>query len=360
MTAEIRPRSGPSSSVLSKILLVCGGLLVGFLIAEGVARAFGLGVMPSPRRVIYAGKSEEWCCGPEVMVGNVHRFEPNTTFEHCYSGRKRDYFDERGCVTYQLNRWGYRTDDFAIEKPNDVYRVVILGDSFTFGEGTPAPLVYPALLNAALRERRVDGRRIEIINLGVPDEDGESELATYQEFARSLSPDWVILQWNTNDVPLSTVQRDHLRLIGRQYRELFSAGNPYSWSRVLSMLYFSKRSQAISRDVIATTKQEAEKGRSSFAAIGRIRQAVEADHADFTVLAFPELIRLDDYPYATIVDLLQDYCRMVDIPLVNLLPALSAHRDRELWVHETDHHPNRIAHAIAAKELVKVFNSKFR
>jgi lysophospholipase L1-like esterase len=247
----------------------------------------------------------------------------------------------------------------TISTRTDVYRIVILGDSFTFGEGTPDPLLYPDLLRDALRERRVDGRRVEVINLGVPGEDGESELMTYQEFARNLAADWVILQWTTNDVPLTVVQRDHLRLIGRQYREMFS-NNPYRWSRVLSLLYFRKRSQEISHDVIATTKEQAEKGRLSFESIEQIRRAAEADHASFTVLAFPELIRFDDYPYGTIVDLLQEYCRSQDIALINLLPALATHRDRELWVHETDHHPNRVAHAIAARELLKVFISRFQ
>ena len=74
--------------------------------------------------------------------------------------------------------------------------------------------------------------------------------------------------------------------------------------------------------------------------------------AGFTVLAFPELIRFDDYPYAAILELLRDYCRDEEIQLVDLLPALSKYEDHELWVHETDHHPNRVAHAIAARELL--------
>jgi lysophospholipase L1-like esterase len=336
---------------------MCAGTLAGFLIAEGLVRAFHLVAIPAPRRVVYAGESREWCCGPEVMVENVHRFEPNTTFEHCYSGRRRDYFDEQGCVTYHINRWGYRTGDFALEKPDDVYRIIFLGDSFTFGEGTPESLVFTALVSTALQERHVDGRRIEVINLGIPAEDGDSELASYREFDRTLAPDWVILQWNTNDVPLSGVQQDHLRLIGRQYRELFD-GNPYRWSRLLSMVYFLERSWRISHEIMDITKQQAETGRGSFDAIGELRWAARADGADFTVLAFPEIIRFDDYPYAAIIDLLKQYCQSQQIALVDLLPALSAHRDRELWVHETDHHPNRIAHAIAARELLNVIGPR--
>src|SRR5437667_10713778 len=96
---NLRPSSvptSPSASLKAKIILVCAGLLAGFLITEGLARVFHIGEIPAPRRVVYNGESREWCCGPRVTVGGVHRYESNTTFEHCYSGTSRDYFDSRG------------------------------------------------------------------------------------------------------------------------------------------------------------------------------------------------------------------------------------------------------------------------
>jgi lysophospholipase L1-like esterase len=242
--------------------------------------------------------------------------------------------------------------DFAGEKPSDVFRIVILGDSFTFGEGTPEHLTYPALLGRELASVRVDGRRIEVINLGIPAEDTSSELGTYFRFARHLNPDWVILQWNTNDFPSSEVQEDHLRLIGARYRELFS-GTEGSWSHLLRFVRTRARMWQISRDLIATTIRDVEAETSSFEHIARMRQAVEEDRAGFTVAAFPELIRFDGYPYAAILHLLREFCRSRQIPFVDILPGLSVHRDRDLWVHETDHHPNPIAHAIAAQALLE-------
>ena len=334
-----------------KLLLVLAGTLAGLLLGEVGVRLLGLGPPGAPRRVVYAGQSKEWCCGPELVVGGVHRFLPHSSFAHCYSGGSGGDFDEEGCVTYRINARGYRGTDFSVAKPAQTYRIVILGDSFTFGEGTPEPLIYPALLGEALRGRRVDGRRIEVINLGVPGDDLGGELRTYRGFARSLKPDWVVLQWNTNDFPSSHVQRDHLRLIGSQYRDVFANAEALRWSRLLGFVYTRLRTWQLSRELIATTRRDVETRSDVLAGIGRLRRMAVQDGAGFTVLAFPELIRFDAYPYAAILELLREYCRSEQIHLIDLLPALAAHRDHELWVHETDHHPNRVAHAIAAREL---------
>ncbi len=341
------------SGLRARVLLLVAGTCVGLLLAEAAVRLLGLGPPPAPRRVVHAGVSKEWCCGPRLEVGGVHRYEAGSSFSHCYSGVAGGDFDANGCVDYRINGHGYRGPDFRRQKPGDVYRVVLLGDSFTFGEGTPEPLIYPTLLGDVLRGRGAGGRRIEVVNLGIPGNDLRESRLTYQGFGRRLDPDLVVFQWNTNDFPAPNVQEDHLRLIGARYREIYGRAEALRWSHLLSFAYVRLAMGQLSRELIATTREEALTGRYRFDEIGRMHRIAERDGAGFVVLAFPELIRFDDYPYAAILELLREYCRSEGIALIDLLPALSAHPDHELWVHETDHHPNRIAHAIAARELAQ-------
>jgi lysophospholipase L1-like esterase len=338
---------------MGRVLLLVAGTLAGLLLAEAAVRLLGFGPPAAPRRVVYAGQSKEWCCGPRLEVGGVPRYEAGSQFAHCYDGVSGGHFDARGCIDYRINDLGYRGARFLREKPVGVYRVVLLGDSFTFGEGTPEPWIYPTLLREALDARGVEGRQVEVVNLGIPGNDLTESRLTYQRFGRRLQPDLVALQWNTNDFPAPQVQEDHLRLIGARYRELYARAETLGWSHLLSFVYMRLQMSQLSRELIATTQGEAEAGRYRLGEIGRVSRMAEQDGAGFLVLAFPELIRFDDYPYAAILDLLREYCRSEGIALVDLLPALSVHEDRELWVHETDHHPNRIAHAIAARELAK-------
>lgn len=348
--AATHVRSGSWRAIAARLLLVVAGLAMGLLIAEVGARTFGLAELPSPRRAVYAGVSHEWCCGPEIVVNGVQRFEPSTSFQHCYSGAKRDWFDANGCVTYRLNSQGYRGHEFQIDKPPATYRIVVIGDSFTFGEGVPESDVFPARLEAALTAQ-AGARHVEVINLGFPAADTGSEATTYARVASALHADWVILQWNTNDYPTSQVQQDHLRLIGAEYRDVFAPPPAVAWSRVLRYAVLQYRLRQISRDLLATTTADAEQGRAVLGGIGAIAKWARADGSKFTLLIFPELIRFDDYPYATILNIVRDYAREHQIDTVDLLPTLAQHRDRDLWVHVTDHHPNPIAHEIAARAL---------
>jgi lysophospholipase L1-like esterase len=338
---------------MGRLLLLVAGTLAALLLAEAAVRLLGFGPPPAPRRVVHAGQSKEWCCGPRLEVGGVPRYEAGSEFSHCYSGVSGGPFDENGCIEYRINDLGYRGANFRRQKRADVYRVVLLGDSFTFGEGTSEPWIYPTLLREALDARGIEGRQVEVVNLGIPGNDLTESRLTYQRFGRRLQPDLVVFQWNTNDFPTPQVQEDHLRLIGARYRELHVRVQALRWSHLLSFVTMRLQMSQLSRELIATTREEAETGRHRMGEIGRVSRMTEQEGAAFVVLAFPELIRFDDYPYAAILDLLREYCRDEGIALVDLLPALSAHEDNELWVHETDHHPNRIAHAIAARELAK-------
>lgn len=338
---------------MGRVLLLLAGTLAGLLLAEAAVRLLGFGPPSAPRVVEYRGQTKEWCCGPRLEVDGVPRYEAGSEFSHCYSGVSGGHFDAKGCIDYRINGLGYRGAEFARQKPAGVYRVVLLGDSFTFGEGTSEPYIYPTLLPEALGTHGLEAQRVEVVNLGIPGNDLTESRLTYQRVGRRLEPNLVLFQWNTNDFPAPQVQEDHLRLIGAQYRELHARAEALRWSHLLSFVYMRLQMSQLSRELIATTREEAETGRYRFDEIGRVSRMAEQDGAGFAVLAFPELIRFDDYPYASILDLLHDYCREEGIALVDLLPALAVHEDSELWVHETDHHPNRIAHAIAARELAK-------
>ncbi len=71
------------------------------------------------------------------------------------------------------NSRGFRVspnhEEFAYEKPEGVYRVLLLGPSFGFGWGVNYEDTMGARLETALREARKNGdRRVEVINAGVP------------------------------------------------------------------------------------------------------------------------------------------------------------------------------------------------
>ena len=103
-------------------------------------------------------------------------------------------------VPVRINRLGLREDEIATPKPLHTLRVVVVGDSVTFGYGIPVENTYAKLLEKRLNEQSSDGMRYEVLNGGTLG----GSLADYLHFltmkAELLQPDIVIVGLNLNDV----------------------------------------------------------------------------------------------------------------------------------------------------------------
>ena len=97
------------------------------------------------------------------------------------------------------NSLGFRdTRDYALAKPPGTFRIVVLGDSVTFGHGALYETSYPYLLEQRLREWRPDVKW-EVWNLGVPGYNTAQELAYLNEVGGRYAPDLVIVGFFLND-----------------------------------------------------------------------------------------------------------------------------------------------------------------
>ena len=91
------------------------------------------------------------------------------------------------------NAQGWRAlRDYTSEKPPGV-RIVVLGDSFTFGEGKQDEEVWPVQL-----ERQLDGT--EVLNFGVRGYGTDQQLLVLEEEALKYRPDVVVLGFFLEDI----------------------------------------------------------------------------------------------------------------------------------------------------------------
>jgi len=84
--------------------------------------------------------------------------------------------------------------EFRPKRP-DTFRVMVVGDSLTYGQGVPADATYSALLEADLGKTY----RIEVLNLGRCGDQSEDVLRIVKEFLPKLKPDLVIYGVCLND-----------------------------------------------------------------------------------------------------------------------------------------------------------------
>jgi len=109
-----------------------------------------------------------------------------------------------GSFIYQLNpafpgisSQGLRDREFAIPKPAGVKRVLVLGDSVTYGEAVAAEETFPKQLEQMLKR---PGQTVEVINAGVRGYTAYNEVQYYLERGRLFQPDVVIVALCLNDV----------------------------------------------------------------------------------------------------------------------------------------------------------------
>ena len=94
----------------------------------------------------------------------------------------------------KINSQGLRDNEYSLAKPPGVYRILMLGDSTTFGWGVPMNETTAKILERELNAVHVPGyERFEVINAGVGNYDTVQEVTYYQTRGRDFHPDLVVL-----------------------------------------------------------------------------------------------------------------------------------------------------------------------
>jgi lysophospholipase L1-like esterase len=109
---------------------------------------------------------------------------------------------DEGAAWTRINPHGFRDRDRTADKPPGVYRIAVLGDSYTEGRQVGMDQTYTWLAEEALnRQRCAGGSRFEVLNFGVPGYGTAQERLLLRQRVWSFSPDLVVLQfYSGNDL----------------------------------------------------------------------------------------------------------------------------------------------------------------
>jgi len=119
-----------------------------------------------------------------------HRFQPHAT------GRYQTVeFD----TEYRINSLGLRDHEFSEGKPPHTFRILMLGDSFTEGDGVETNQTFSKLIEAGL-DSLVSPLHYEVINAGVGSYSTILHYLYLTHGGLALEPDLVILNFDLSDV----------------------------------------------------------------------------------------------------------------------------------------------------------------
>jgi hypothetical protein len=159
---------------INVLLAIVVSLVIGALVLEGGLRLIGKG----PTKTMLAFDSElGW-----------HK-EAGTSFK-----RKMPEFK----VTYEINELGLRDDPMSDPtKPANVFRVLVLGDSFAQGWSVPRENLFVDQLE---RWWKAENRRVDVINAGTEAYSTDQSVAWLVKHGSTFKPDLVLLFPYENDI----------------------------------------------------------------------------------------------------------------------------------------------------------------
>ena len=111
------------------------------------------------------------------------------------------YFSDKWRKTVRLNSFNFRERHFNLEKPDGVYRIAVVGDSMTFGQGIEEEDRYSNLLEKKLNNINQNSHtKYEVLNFGKPGAETLDHIYFLKFFVLPSNPDFILLQWYINDV----------------------------------------------------------------------------------------------------------------------------------------------------------------
>ncbi len=110
----------------------------------------------------------------------------------------------------KVNSFGFRDRDYNTKKSDGIYRIVIIGDSITFGNFLPIEATFPKRLEQSFRQHRMP---VEVLNLGVGGYNTIQEVAFLQQLGLQFDPDEVIVGYCMNDVGVVSPNLNYIRRV---------------------------------------------------------------------------------------------------------------------------------------------------
>jgi hypothetical protein len=96
---------------------------------------------------------------------------------------------------------------------------------------------------------------------------------------------------------------------------------------------------------------DGEIGSNGFDLLNQFNQSILDDGGTLLVVVFPLLYDFENYRFGSIHEKIKTFCDNKNILYLDLFPAFSRKNAEDLWANPTDHHPNELAHRVAADEM---------
>ena len=267
----------------------------------------------------------------------------------------RTYFARRSFPPITINHLGFREREVGPKQPGR-FRIAIVGDSLTWGQGLEVGERFSELIERSL------GARYEVLNFGIPGDNMPEHLQVLER-ALGVAPDFVVLQLYINDFETTDMQRPGVYPL-------------LPWPALDRWLLPSSALYDIVNDVWAQVQEgtgmvesyvhymdrnlkdaNAPNSRQAFGMLGRFVERTRTAGVPSGIVLFPNPGLFGArYPFAYLHDRVREVCSNEHIPCLDLRGPFSEFKSpQDMWVSRFDPHPNARANKRAAQEMLSAF-----
>ncbi len=263
---------------------------------------------------------------------------------------------------YQFNSLGLRGEEIPTSPPDEVFRILAVGDSFTFGQGVVHDSTYPQLLESMIRN--IHGPDREVVNAGKTGANTVHEVEWLQETGMGLDPDLILLQFYLNDVQRQarTSERATNDWIDRWIKRPFHGSYVVfklrrTFDGAVSALVH-RGTPVEFRDFAWTVRNHIRKNTSVWRECAQslltLKQLSKDHNVPVVLVLFPRAFSERGKPHPANQEIHAEvaaFARRHQIPVLDLIPALAHLPPSEMIVSRADHHPSPSYHQVAAEAL---------
>lgn len=261
----------------------------------------------------------------------------------------------------ELNTWRFRGKQFD-EVPDERYRLVVTGDSFTYGQGTyPAAKRFTERMDVFLNNKN-KRPNIEVVNIGVCGFDLTNHFK-FLHFVDAIKPDYVLYQWYVNDMvyrhnpskylPLSLIKNKSIHTWLWQHSALYYMVQRWYGSYQLKMGSKVSYQQYL---INLLGDPEGKAAQNAKRVLVKLIDHYKDNSTPFGIVLFPSFYGpMDQYKLGFLHKQVLEVCAEKGIECLDLRNKYSAVDNKKLWANDFDPHPSSLAHEIAADAIDEFF-----
>lgn len=274
---------------------------------------------------------------------------PGLSHEHIPNSRA-----ELMGVEVKINNIGFRDDELNNSKPLNEKRILVVGQSITFGWGVPKDSSFCEQTEKLLNSQN-NGIKYNLINSGIGNYNTELESILLNKNLPLIKPDMVVLHCFLRDAEIISPKSQNF-LIANSY--LIA----YIYIKLEQALFFnSKTYKNIGEYYLNLYQKNAEGWKRQQNALMRIKKQCEERNIPLKLIMQPDLNNLSvNSPQEKCYGIIRNFLSENNF---NFIDLSSTYRKKvknlqSIWVRKDDSHPNSVGHRIIAEELFEFIRDK--